>query len=69
MKKIFAMLLVLSMVLGLCACGKSAAPAATEAPKAETEAPAAAMPSNTFTAFFMLLTLPSSYAPETPWKT
>ena len=25
MKKIFAMLLVLSMVLGLCACGKSAA--------------------------------------------
>ena len=41
MKKIFSMLLVLSMVLGLCACGKSAAPAATEAPKAETEAPAA----------------------------
>ena len=41
MKKIFAMLLVLSMVLGLCACGKSAAPAATEAPKTETEAPAA----------------------------
>ena len=45
MKKIIAMLLVLSMALALAACGGSAAPAATEAPKAEapaaTSAPAA----------------------------
>lgn len=45
MKKIIAMLLVLSMALALAACGGSAAPAATEAPKADapaaTEAPAA----------------------------
>ena len=47
MKKIFALLLALIMVMGLVACGAPAAPAATEAPKAETpaapeaEAPAA----------------------------
>lgn len=45
MKKIIAMLLVLSMALALAACGGSAAPAATEAPKADApaapEAPAA----------------------------
>lgn len=45
MKKIIAMLLVLSMALALAACGGSAAPAATEAPKADapaaTSAPAA----------------------------
>ena len=45
MKKIIAMLLVLSMSLALAACGGSAAPAATEAPKADapaaTSAPAA----------------------------
>ena len=49
MKKFFALLLALAMVMGLVACGGSAAPAApaaTEAPKAEaapaaTEAPAA----------------------------
>ena len=40
MKKLIAMLLALVMVLTLVACGGSAAPAATEAPKAE--APAAA---------------------------
>ena len=40
MKKLIAMLLALVMVLSLTACGGSAAPAATEAPKAE--APAAA---------------------------
>ena len=39
MKKIFAMLLALAMVLSLAACGGSSAPAATEAPA--TEAPAA----------------------------
>ena len=40
MKKIIAMLLALVMVLGLAACGASE-PAATEAPKTETPAPAA----------------------------
>ena len=46
MKKLMAMLLALTMVLSLAACGGSSAPAATEAPKAEapaaTEAPAPA---------------------------
>ena len=42
MKKIIAMLLALVMVFALCACGQSAAPAATEAPAADAaEAPAA----------------------------
>ena len=44
MKKILSILLVLSMVLVLAACGGNAAPAATEAPKADApaaEAPAA----------------------------
>lgn len=44
MKKILSILLVLSMVLALAACGGSTAPAATEAPKADApaaEAPAA----------------------------
>ena len=40
MKKLIALLLCLTMVLSLAACGSSA-PAETEAPKAETEAPAA----------------------------
>ena len=41
MKKLIAMLLALVMVLSLAACGNSSAPAATEAPKAEAQAPAA----------------------------
>ena len=44
MKKIIALLMALCMVLALCACGGSKAPAATEAPAAEApaaEAPAA----------------------------
>ena len=48
MKKLFAILLAMVMVMGLVACGGSAAPAATEAPAAEapaaTEAPAAEAP-------------------------
>ena len=48
MKKFFALLLALAMVLGMVACGGSTAPAATEAPKAEapaaTEAPKAEAP-------------------------
>ncbi len=41
MKKLIALLLALTMVLGLAACGGSSAPAETEAPApAETEAPA-----------------------------
>ena len=42
-KTIVAMLLALCMVFALCACGQTAAPAATEAPAADaaTEAPAA----------------------------
>lgn len=39
MKKLIAMLLALVMVFALCACGQSAAPAATEAPAADAEAP------------------------------
>ena len=42
MKKILAMLLVLAMALSLVACGGASAPAATEAPKAETPAAPAA---------------------------
>ena len=42
MKKLIALLLALTMVLALAACGGSAAPAATEAPK--TAAPAAEAP-------------------------
>lgn len=49
MKKILAMILALTMVFALCACGSSSAPAATEAPAADvpadapaTEAPAEA---------------------------
>lgn len=41
MKKLLAMLLAVCMVLALCACGSSPAPAATEAPAAEPAAPAA----------------------------
>ena len=46
MKKILAMLLALCMIFALCACGSSAAPAATEAPAADaaTEAPAEEAP-------------------------
>ena len=42
MKKILSILLVLSMVLALAACGGSTAPAATEAPKADAPAAPAA---------------------------
>lgn len=38
MKKFLAMLLALTMVFALCACGQTAAPAATEAPAAEEPA-------------------------------
>ncbi len=41
MKKIFALLLALSMVFALCACGGSSAPAATEAPAAPADDAAA----------------------------
>ncbi|MDY3859112.1 MAG: BMP family ABC transporter substrate-binding protein [Candidatus Limivicinus sp.] len=47
MKKIVALLMALCMVFALCACGESAAPAATEAPAAEApaaDAPAADAP-------------------------
>ena len=45
MKKFLAMLLALAMVFALAACGRSAAPAATETPAAgATEAPAAEAP-------------------------
>lgn len=41
MKKILALLLTLAMVFALCACGQTAAPAASEAPAEESaEAPA-----------------------------
>ena len=40
MKKTIALLLALVMMFALCACGQSAAPAATEAPTAEPAADA-----------------------------
>ena len=49
MKKLFALLLALVMVLSMTACGGSSAPAATEAPKADapaTEAPKAETPAD-----------------------
>ena len=47
MKKVIALLLALVMVFALCACGQSAAPAATEAPAAaDTAAPAEAADSD-----------------------
>ena len=48
MKKLLAVLLALVMVFALCACGKSAAPAA-EAPAAAAEAPAAEAPAEAAT--------------------
>ena len=39
MKKIFALALALMMIFALCACGDSAAPAASSAPEGETAAP------------------------------
>ena len=44
MKKTISLLLALIMILALCACGQSAAPAATEAPAAEPAAASAAEP-------------------------
>ena len=44
MKKLIALLLALVMVLGLAACGQPAAPAATEAPKADAPAATEAAP-------------------------
>ena len=47
MKKVLALFLALAMIFALAACGKAAAPAATEAPADEapaTEAPAAEAP-------------------------
>ena len=47
MKKILSMILTLTMIFALCACGQSAAPAATEAPAAaDTAAPAEAADSD-----------------------
>ena len=40
MKKVLALLLALTMVFALAACGQSAAPAATAAPEAPAEEPA-----------------------------
>ena len=55
MKKIFAMLLALAMVLSLAACGGSSAPAATEAPATEAPRPKLLLPR-----------LPLPLAPSTP---
>lgn len=46
MKKLIAIVLALTMVLGLCACGSSSAPAATQAPAATEAAPAAEAPAD-----------------------
>ena len=62
MKKIIAMLLVLSMALALAACGGSAAPAATEAPKADAPAaPAAPADSDKVT----VTMIAAQYGPKT----
>ena len=57
MKKLFALLLALAMVLSLAACGAPAAPAATEAPKAEapaaTEAPAVEEPAAAGSVYYL----------------
>ena len=57
MKKLFALLLALAMVLSLAACGAPAAPAATEAPKAEapaaTEAPKAEEPAAAGSVYYL----------------
>ena len=56
MKKLFALLLVLAMVLSMAACGASEAPAATEAPKADapaTEAPAAEAPAAAGSVYYL----------------
>ena len=47
MKKIIALVLALIMALSLVACGGSAAPAATEAPKQEAAPAAPAAPAET----------------------
>lgn len=47
MKRIFTILLALAMVLGLCACGTAASPAAEEAPAATAEEPTSAWPDGT----------------------
>ena len=56
MKKLFALLLVLAMVLSMTACGASEAPAATEAPKADApaaEAPAAEAPAAAGSVYYL----------------
>ena len=56
MKKLFALLLVLAMVLSMTACGASEAPAATEAPAADApaaEAPAAEAPAAAGSVYYL----------------
>ena len=56
MKKLFALLLALAMVLSMAACGASEAPAATEAPKADApaaEAPAAEAPAAAGSVYYL----------------
>ena len=56
MKKLFALLLALAMVLSMAACGASEAPAATEAPKADapaTEAPATEAPAAAGSVYYL----------------
>ena len=61
MKKVLAMILAAAMVLALCACGSTAAPAATEAPAQEAqtnEQPAAERPKqSSLTSASLLLSL------------
>ena len=44
MKKLIALLLVLTMILSLAACGKKEEPVAPETPEEETEVPEAEVP-------------------------
>ena len=71
MKKILAMLLALCMIFALCACGQSAAPAATEAPAADaaTEAPAEEAPAAEGSVYYLNFKPESDEAWQTLAKT
>ncbi len=71
MKKILAMLLALCMIFALCACGSSAAPAATEAPAADaaTEAPAEEAPAAEGSVYYLNFKPESDEAWQTLAKT
>ena len=64
MKKLFALLLAVAMVLSLAACGGNSAPAATEAPAADAPAADAPAAEDKFTVGFSIITLNIAYYAE-----